>query len=279
MQGSQLEASYGMHKFEWLLGGTLVLAIMAGCETSTSSPEAPAPDPSPVDAGAPLDAATPMSDAAVPPTNGNDAGAQCAPVQVSPLSLAFHGPNAPSPACDDASIHALATACFGAGASVASCAAARAAAPASCASCAFTNEDAASWGPVIVHEKTGGWYELDTGGCIALVQNDTTLTGCGFRWQYDMECSEQVCLVACAPPTTPAAAALFQQCITLAGEDPERCKSYRESVDNCSSANAAVCSSAFYPSTALMAERYMNMFCGGGAALPDAGDPTDAGTD
>jgi len=61
----------------------------------------------------------------------------------------------------------------------------------SCLKCLFSNVDDASHGPIVIHSD-GRWF-LNIEGCIALIDGDTTATGCGAKYAAEQDCRDAAC--------------------------------------------------------------------------------------
>lgn len=69
-----------------------------------------------------------------------------------------------------------------------------------CLACLFTAKGDAPSGPLIVFP--GDYWQANAGGCIALLDGDTTATGCGARTQASDVCRYGICLEACGDSPT-----------------------------------------------------------------------------
>ena len=141
-----------------------------------------------------------------------------------------------------------------------------------CDACLFTEDTSAAWGPVITSNGTG---TLNTGGCIANVQGDTSKNGCGAKYAANIDCGYAACDSNCSG--NDVTDEQYNQCLDDAAAG--NCKSY---------ATAAACADALtadggaadkcrgdggFTASAIALGK---LFCGGAVAI-DGG--TDAASD
>jgi hypothetical protein len=191
----------------------VVALVMVGCsEDDPASPvvvdtgtvESAVPDTTP-----PIDSNTPDAMGDAPPT--------CVPDS-------FHPPHAREAKCTTTELGELHDACLGSTASTAACNAFRAAHLA-CYSCFLTDANAAAQGALSQWEQTSVRYiDVNVGGCLSLLANDSSATSCGAKWDAFNRCAIAQCCTA-----TPFAT--FQSCVAAARTGT--CKDLKTAYDAC----------------------------------------------
>lgn len=165
----------------WSMAGACAFALLVACGGKAQGRTA--------DAG-PSEAAPGVSDAV---------DAACSPQPVSSLPP-FVPPNAPRSVCTSAQILAYYDACWSDTQTAATCSDFEGdPANSPCILCVRTESTAASYGAVVEWPNKHG--QANIGGCIALIDGDTSTTGCGAAYEALDACREQACLASC--DTTP----------------------------------------------------------------------------
>jgi hypothetical protein len=134
-------------------------------------------------------------DDAPPPVTGDaglDPGAKCTPRLAAGWAPRWTPPRAPKPgACTEEQIQLEYAACEGPMATSAACAPWRDdPANAACLACLFSNEADPAYGAII---RLGVSWKTNTAGCIALVDGDTSMSGCAARVQAASACYDAAC--------------------------------------------------------------------------------------
>ena len=132
-------------------------------------------------------------DASPPAADGGlDAAAECTPRLPAGWAPRWKPPRAPTPdACSEDQILREYAACEGAMATTATCAPFRNdPANAACIACLFSAEADSSYGAII---RVGASWKTNTAGCIALVDGDSSASGCGARVQAASACYDAAC--------------------------------------------------------------------------------------
>jgi len=261
------------------LGG-VSMAVVAGTIAAGCSSKS---DDAPVDAGSDSHATRPDAG----PVNDLDAnnGDTCAPSDESSFVPTWIPPNPRSTACTTeivAAYHTCLKDSTPTNPNPKSCAPFDNASTISaenkaCLQCILSDAKAKTFGPVIVHT---GYIELNTAGCIALLQNDPQGKGCAGKYQAGGQCTTDACSVGC-PVSDDATFAAEQKCETDAADGT--CKKL---VDDAGCADALVDAGAVSkcvaaPSFDALFDQVVPIFCVGDATSDggtEAG-PTDAATD
>jgi hypothetical protein len=131
---------------------------------------------------------------------GLDAAARCIPRLPAGFTPQWKPPRAPTPgACSEDQIQREYAACEGPMSTASTCPAFRNdPANTACIACLFSSEADPSYGAII---RVGGSWKTNTAGCIALVDGDTTASGCGARVQAASACYDAAC-EGCEPFTS-----------------------------------------------------------------------------
>jgi hypothetical protein len=234
----------------------------------TSKPkDSGAKDTAPPDTGTCV--AVTVSDAGgVPPTTCPATGTTCG----SMTSIAGFTPTSipPTPAtttsCTTAEITAIYDACLNQTTqSTAACTKIQTT-DATCYGCIFTDEGAASYGPVI-SSTNGGLVFLNQAGCIDLLEpcNDA----CAVAYQAAFQCENAACEGNCPTITTMAESQSYQYCVEDAGTcDPGGCDEYLTEFSNCgmlltgASHPASVCAGTSASTFATLFKAIVPVFCG-----------------
>jgi hypothetical protein len=139
-----------------------------------------------------------------------DAAAACSPHLPARWAPEWKPPLARRPdACSAVQIDLQYQSCESASATSDSCATFRNdASNALCLDCLFTDESAASYGPII---RSGTLWKSNTPGCIALTDGDVSASGCGAKVQASSACYDAAC-AGCSPVTS------FVECRQQAGD-------------------------------------------------------------
>lgn len=192
-------------------------ALLVGCSEDSESPIAAndaAADTLATETTSPIDADMPE----VASDSGLDAAKSCVPES-------FHPPHPREAKCTTTELGELHDACLGATASTAACNAFRAA-HFNCYSCFLTDANAAAQGALTQWEQTSVRYiDVNVGGCLSLLANDTSATSCGAKWDAWNRCAIAQCCT-----TTPFAS--FQTCLAAARTSPA-CKDSKTAYDAC----------------------------------------------
>jgi hypothetical protein len=198
-------------------------------------------------------------------------GGACTPKLLDGWKPIWSPPNAPTlHACTATQIEREWTVCFDPRTSVAAACDAFERDPANgdCLRCLLSYEEESTHGAIILLRNNS--WETNTGGCIALVDGDTSEGGCGARDDALRTCVDEACIDECATYDS------FSQCATVAAKGV--CRPY---------ANGAVCwrRPVYAICTAYSTSReyflaYGGLFCTEGfpgVAGPDGGpsDPAD----
>jgi hypothetical protein len=245
-----------------------------GCSSpSTSNPDNPDSGPSVPDASK-KDAVGPdLPDSSQVETGPTpEAGPQCVPADETGFTSTWHKPKQAA-ACTPAQITAYHTcltdlsksnnptscqAFTGAGASAANKA---------CAACIETPDNAAEYGPVILHN---GLIEPNLPGCVAIKSNDLNGTGCAAKFQAATQCRSAACATNC-PVKDQASLDALSACETAAGsgtcKDEETAASCIDALADAGTVSDCFVGTDFDTSY----DAVVPIFCGGATA--------DAGTD
>jgi len=142
-----------------------------------------------------------------------------------------------------------------------------------CSTCLQSDDTDSTYGPVIWHSNHA-YYTLNTAGCIAIQQGDSSATSCGAAYQEIVQCEETACNACGAADYSE-----FPQCESNAGSG--ECSDYATTEGTTCGAElkdasdpGAVCKSA--PDTADAYQIIAPIFCGGGGP---SGNNDDGGTD
>jgi hypothetical protein len=140
------------------------------------------------------------SDDASPPAvgdGGRDGAGDCTPQIPAAWAPRWKPPRAPTPdACSEDQIQREYAACESATATSTTCASFRKdPANAVCIACLFSAEADPSYGAII---RVGESWKTNTAGCIALVDGDSSASGCGARVQAASGCYDAAC-AGCQP--------------------------------------------------------------------------------
>lgn len=87
---------------------------------------------------------------------------------------------------------------------------------AACAACLDTPDTAPKVGPVI-WRLDHGYFNINIPGCIALVQNNSTDTGCGAAYENFLSCDRAACAACFQKGESTAQFEAYQKCQTQAG--------------------------------------------------------------
>lgn len=122
--------------------------------------------------------------------NFNDGGDPCSPSSVDGyVATALVPPRTMSAACSSAEVKALYDACVGMQASFTACAAAREAGG-SCGQCVWSVATDSQWAPLVA---SGFAVNLNVAGCVALVEHDSSASGCAARIAATTGCEARAC--------------------------------------------------------------------------------------
>jgi len=158
----------------------------------------------------------PNEDASSDALGAVDAAATCAPGPVDASAFSFVPPSTPNPnACTTSQVGALYDACFAIHASLSACQA-FAADPtnATCYACMISDQrDASTYGALV---SSGGVDNANVPGCIALVTQDTSATGCAAETQKQMDCEIAACLGGCPTVGDLASFEEYSRCVAAA---------------------------------------------------------------
>jgi hypothetical protein len=116
-------------------------------------------------------------------------------------------PRAPQSSCTGSQVQSIYDACESTSGTRAACSGQ----DGPCADCIYTSTADAKYGPYVYDNMIG---LVNDAGCIALVEGNTTATGCGAKVQALDMCMEQACASAC----TRAQWSVFVQCRNTAAK-------------------------------------------------------------
>lgn len=199
-------------------------------DSASQADSSSAPDASVgMDSGA-MDAGTLPDTSAQPDTSTQpDTGTTgCSPRSVSGYSPVFVPPVAKSIKCTTAAINAIYTGCLDTTATQATCTSVQTT-YAQCYGCIFTNDTAASWGPVLI--ESNGTVRVNEGGCVQLA--DSTRSTCAHSIEASDGCDDTACKAACNV-TDNASFMAYQSCVTSV--EAAGCSTYATASSSCKSA-------------------------------------------
>jgi len=161
-----------------------------------------------------------------PPADGDTADvASDSDATMSCVPDSYHPPHPREAKCTTTELSDLYDACLGSTASTAACNAFRAA-HYNCYSCFLTDANAAAQGAMTQWDQTAVRYiDVNVGGCLSLLESDSSATSCGAKWDAWTRCAIAQCCT-----TTPFAA--FQSCVTAA-RTSAACKDSKAAYDAC----------------------------------------------
>ena len=187
--------------------------VGAGCLQNTSGPLGSG-DGGLSDGGGSKDGGESSSDG-----SGSGDGSQatmCLPVSTSGFMPMWVPPTQPQGVCSQAQLDSYGACLDSLDNNSPACAAwigAGASANAGCYSCVKDSmQSDTTWGPLVVIGSGGPGRELTVAGCIALVTNDTSSTGCAAAFEILGACGNYACTSSCQSATQMA----LSQCITAA---------------------------------------------------------------
>jgi hypothetical protein len=258
----------------------LTALLIAGCSSSDASPAQGAGGSS-AEAGtdAAADHATKDTAAADTTSETMDAKPACEPQSVSSWTPTWQPPSGKYLGkCGDGEAVALIDACFGDSATEQTCTDAETK-YAACNDCLFTDDTASQWGPIVYYSKVD-FYDRNEGGCLALLTDDATATGCGAKVNALYDCGLASCGPVC-PVATDADFEALNSCITAAMGDAAICKPYADDADACYQAaltahpEASACVWGDSEDLLDVFKRFGELFCGAGASDggSDVGSP------
>jgi hypothetical protein len=189
---------------------------------------------------------------------GGDAAAECTPAPLGSFKATWRKPTTSMAAkCSSAQFQSFYDDCLNAPLTSPACTA-FVAANGDCSTCLQSEDTDSQYAAIIWHSNHAFWT-LNTAGCIANLQDDTSSSGCGAAYQGAIQCEETAC-TACGV----ADYALFPQCEQSSSSE---CNAYLEAKSaacgtELKDANdpASVCTSA-----ATAADAYLiiaPVFCG-----------------
>jgi len=200
-----------------------------------------------------LDASTDASsDAATDAASDSDATVLdvCTPASVASFKpSAMNPPRAPTASCSNTELGTFWDACFGPNVTTTSCQTFLTSQTA-CVQCLVSQYTDSTWGALVVEGNS--YYGLNVGGCVDILQNDSSPTSCGARLLASWECEGVACANCYDEPEV-----VYEQCYQEAAANG--CRAYTDK--ECDPADGGFAQCIFDGSKASLVS-VASVFCG-----------------
>jgi len=245
-----------------------IALVWAGCNGGDENTDAGGTDGAPVDVThekIPLD------------VQQGEPAPECAPsTSIDTSQITWVPPLTPDPnACSATQIQAYFDDCLGTNATSTACQGfTNLSANATCYACLLTPQTKTAYGALIA---IGGVDYANISGCIAILTNDTSSTGCGAKEEAVTECDTLACQPNCPDVTDQTSFQQYEQCTQ--GAEAAVCKPYVDAECDLSDAGAVYATCINHSSFQDYYNAIAPVFCGGYADDGGTDGGTDASTD